>query len=156
MSLPFGEYMETIKIVIDNEKLNKYREHYFKKYPKRKKFPIERVFPPSLNRFITMKRMMQNNVKQNWKEFSVWLANEYEIANLGIDKATITYSFYFNDHRRRDQDNTILTVKFVNDGLVIAGVLTDDDGEKIQIIFDRFHYDKVNPRIEMVIEYELL
>jgi hypothetical protein len=141
------------KIVLDNDILKQYEKYYFNKYPKRRVSPIKSVFPPSLNRFIAMKRMVQNDTKQKYKEFSVWISSFYKIENLKLDKGvTIIYSFYFKDHRRRDVDNTILTPKFFNDGFVDAGVLIDDDGERVRIMFDVFRYDKDNPRIEMNID----
>lgn len=146
--------MQEIKIVIDYDVLNKYCEEYFAKYPKRKKRPIEKPFPPSLNRFTAIKRMQQNDMKQKYKEFSVWLASYYKIANLNIDKAKMIYSFYFADHRRRDMDNLMLSPKFFQDGFVEANVLVDDSGDMLEIAFDTFHYDKNNPRVEILLRWD--
>ena len=110
--------MKSIRLIIDDGILDIYYKDYFKKYPRRKKRTIVHAVPMSLNRFIAMKRMQQNSVKQNYKEFSSWLASYYNIANLYLDKATITYIYYFKDHRRRDMDNMMLTPKFFNDGFV--------------------------------------
>jgi Holliday junction resolvase RusA-like endonuclease len=146
--------MENIKIVIDKTVLEEYYKYYFELFPKRKVKPIEKPFPPSLNRFTAMKRMMQNSLKQKYKEFSIWLASYYKIANLNIDKAKLSYTFYFPDHRRRDYDNLLLTPKFLNDGLVEAGVFIDDDGERLKIEFENFQYDKNNARVEINISYD--
>jgi len=139
------------KIVIDKELIKVYNEHYFKKYPKRKKVPIKKPIPPSLNYFIAMQRMAQNSLKQTYKEFSIWLANYYNIADLNLNKAQINYTFFFGDHRRRDVDNLMLTPKLINDGFVEAGVLIDDNGENLSLVFNSFKYDKENPRVEMLI-----
>jgi Holliday junction resolvase RusA-like endonuclease len=144
--------MECIKIVIDRDVLDKYYEEYFEKYSRRKKKPIDRPFPPSLNRFIAMKRIQQNDIKQKYKEFSIWLASFYKIANLHLDKAKIIYQFYFQDRRRRDMDNLVLTPKFFQDGFVVAGVLVDDSGDILEIEFGSFKYDRINPRVEIIIE----
>ncbi len=144
--------MNAIKIIIDKEVVDKYHEYYFRKYPKRKVLPIKSVFPPSLNRFISMKRMAQNDCKQKYKEFSIWLASNENIANLNLDKVIFNYTFFFSDHRRRDFDNLVLTPKFVNDGFVDAKVIIDDCGEKLKIEFENFEYDKNNPRIEIIIK----
>jgi len=138
-------------IIINNEILNKYHVDYFSKYPKRKVKPIEKPIPPSLNRFIAMPRMMQNSVKQKYKEFAVWLASYYNIANLMLEKAEIDYTFYFPDRRRRDMDNLLLTAKFLNDGWVLAHTLIDDNGERLIIRFSPFNYDSKNPRVEITI-----
>jgi Holliday junction resolvase RusA-like endonuclease len=142
-----------IKIVIDKDIIEKYHEYYFEKYPKRKVKPIEKPIPPSLNRFITYKRMQQNSVKQKYKEFSVWLASYYKIANLNLDAGLMTITFYFPDKRRRDFDNLMLTPKLINDGLVEAGVFKDDSGDILRLKFENFQYDKLNSRVEILIEY---
>jgi len=138
-----------IKIIIDKNILEKYKEYYFKKYPGRRVFPIEKPFPPSLNKFTAMKRMSQNALKQKYKEFAIWLASYYKIANLNIEKCIFKYTFFFPDHRRRDFDNLLLSPKFFDDGFVEANVLSDDNGEKLKLEFNPFQYDKENPRLEI-------
>jgi hypothetical protein len=140
------------KITIDNKVLSEYHDYYFKQYPKRKVLPIKKAIPPSLNAFTAMKRMVQNSLKQKYKDFSVWLASYYSVADLHLSKAEFTYEFFFADHRRRDFDNLCLTPKLINDGLVEAGTLIDDDGEKLMITFRPFQYDKINPRVEISIK----
>jgi len=141
------------KIVIDKDVIDKYHEYYFEKYPKRKVKPIEKPIPPSLNRFIAYKRMQQNSVKQKYKEFSVWLASYYHIANLNLDKAKIIFRFYFPDKRRRDFDNLMLSPKLIDDGFVEANVFIDDSGDILKLEFDNFYYDCDNPRVEISIIY---
>jgi Holliday junction resolvase RusA-like endonuclease len=142
------------KITIDKSVILCYNKWYFEKYPKRKVLPIKKPIPPSLNAFTAMKRMVQNSLKQKYKEFSVWLASHYEIADLNISKAEFTYEFFFPDHRRRDFDNLLLTPKLINDGLVEAKTLVDDDGEKLMLKFKPFQYDKSNPRVEISVKGE--
>ena len=141
------------EICLNNEVLDLYHKEYFKKYPKRHVPPLKSPFPPSLNRFTAMTRIAQNSEKQKYKEFGIWLASYYKIANLNLENnITITYSFYFKDHRRRDVDNTMLTPKFLNDALVESKVMVDDNGERVRLVFDIFRYDKNNPRCVMVID----
>lgn len=142
-----------INLIIDNDVLDKYHEYYFKQYPKRKKKPIEKSIPPSLNKFTSMIRMAQNDLKQKYKEFAIWLSNYYNISNLNLEKSCITYTFYFKDRRRRDYDNLLLTPKLLNDGFVSAGVFVDDSGDKLSLVFAPFKWDKTNPRVEMLLEY---
>ena len=144
--------MQEVKIVINQDILDKYLIYYFEKYPRRKVNHLK-PFPPSLNRFTCMKRMAQNALKQSYKEFSMWMASYFQIANLNLDKATIIFAFYFKNHVRRDFDNLLLTPKFLNDGFVNAGVFKDDNGECLKLEFESFKYDKLNPRIEIVIRY---
>jgi len=98
--------------------------------------------------------MQQNDMKQKYKEFSVWLASYYKIANLKLDKAKMIYQFYFSDHRRRDMDNLMLSPKFFQDGFVEANVLVDDSGDILEIEFGSFKYDKNNPRVEIILRWE--
>ena len=146
--------MKEIKIIINKDVLEEYYKYYFSKYPRRKKNPIDKPFPPSLNRFTAIKRMQQNDMKQKYKEFSIWLASYYKIANLNIDKAKMIYTFYFADHRRRDMDNLMLSPKFFQDGFVEAGVLVDDSGDILQIEFDIFRYDKNDARVEILLRWD--
>lgn len=142
-----------MKITINKKIIETYSKYYFIKYPKRRVIPIENPIPPSLNRFIAMKRIAQNAIKQKYKEFSIWLASYYNIANLNLEKVRFVYTFYFPDKRRRDFDNLMLTPKFINDGFVEAGVLKDDSGDILKIEFENFQYDKINPRLEIEILY---
>lgn len=143
--------MKEIKLIIDYAIVDQYFKYYFSKYPRRKKKPISQPFPPSLNKFIAMRRMQQNDLKKKYKEFSMWLASYYKIANLNLDKLEIVYTFYFPNHIRRDMDNLLLTPKFFNDGFVESKVMVDDRGDMLQIVFDSFKYDKFNPRVEITI-----
>ena len=147
-----GIIVRQIKLIIDNAIVEKYFQYYFNQYPRRKKKPILQPFPPSLNKFIAMKRMQQNDLKKKYKEFSMWLASYYKIANLKLDKLEITYTFYFPNHIRRDMDNLLLTPKFFNDGFVESQVMIDDSGDMLQIVFDSFRYEKDNPRVEITIK----
>jgi hypothetical protein len=146
-------YTNSKLITINNEILTKYNIDYFKKYPRRRTPPIKKTIPPSLNEFITMVRMAQNNLKAKYKEFAIWLAEYYEIDNMRLEKAHITYTFYFGNKRKRDFDNCLLTPKFINDGFVDAGVFIDDNGEILSISFNPFEYDKNNAKVEMLLEW---
>ena len=67
------------------------------------------------------------------------------------NKCTITYKFYVKDLRRRDLDNMICSV---NDALVKAGLLFDDDWQHLAIGAAEAEYDKLNPRCELWIDEE--
>jgi sugar phosphate isomerase/epimerase len=69
-----------------------------------------------------------NNLKQRWKEFGTWVCNYYGCANLKIEKAKITYIYYFPTRIRHDADN--YNCKFLGDSLVQSGTLIDDDFER--------------------------
>ena len=137
--------------MIDNSILEKYKEFYFKKYPKRRKFPIESPIAPSLNQWSVMVRQKANSVKQAWSEFVIWLVQENNLTNAKIPQCKIIATYYFRTKQRRDADN--YSIKFVGDGLVESGLLEDDDFSHVNELVIRGGYDKVNPRTELVFEY---
>jgi len=141
---------DKLLLTIDGKTLEEYYKYYFKKYPKRKKEPIDNPIPPSLNQWMVMIRQQANNEKQKWKEFIVWLIEKYGLCNLMIDKAVITFTYYFGSKRRHDADN--YTPKNIMDGFTESGLLVDDDFSHIKMLCIKGGYDKDNPRTEILIE----
>ncbi len=139
-----------IKIVIDEEVRQAYLKYYFDKYERRRVEPVK-LFPPSLNKFMTLQRMTANAMKQKYKEYSVFLASYFGIANIKLENAEMKYTFYYGDRRRRDVDNLLICPKMLNDGMVDAGVLVDDDSRHLGLLIERTKYDKEHPRIEIEI-----
>lgn len=68
-----------------------------------------------------------------------------------IDRGIVKVIWYAKDKRRRDNDSLGPFLKAAKDGLVDAGVFTDDHSEIV--IEDRLavRLDRENPRIEVVI-----
>ena len=66
-----------------------------------------------------------------------------------ITKALVTITYFFPTKTRHDPDN--YSGKFINDGLVVAGVIKDDSFGCIELRL-RGDYDKANPRTEIEIE----
>lgn len=64
-------------------------------------------------------------------------------------KVYVYYMFYVKDKRRRDLDNMIATV---NDALVRAGLLIDDDWTNLGISGADAELDRDNPRVEVFID----
>jgi hypothetical protein len=62
----------------------------------------------------------------------------------------ITYHWYCKD-KRKDKDNIAFAKKFIQDGLVNAGVLKNDGWNDIEEFADKFYIDKDNPRVEVEI-----
>lgn len=147
--------MNTITIIINKKVMQEYEKDYFKLYPKRRKFPkyFTNPIPMSLNKYLILNRMTQNDVKQKYKHFAIWLADYYKINSLSLDKATFIYDFYFDNKHRHDIDNYTLTQKLLGDGFVEACVLKDDNSNNLWLKFNPFQYDKDNPRVEILIEY---
>lgn len=139
--------MNKIKIVIDNDIVETYTDYYFKKYPKRKKKPIEKTIPPSLNQWMVMKRYQMNHEKQVWKEFGDWLVRYNGLENKKIDYCQIVIDYYFGDYRKRDPDN--YSPKNLFDSFTISGLLIDDDFNHVESLLIRGHVDKGNARTEI-------
>lgn len=61
--------------------------------------------------------------------------------------ATVECRFYFKTSRRRDGDNLLSSMKSAFDGLVDAGVFSDDSGLTHLPVVQEI--DKDNPRVEI-------
>lgn len=62
----------------------------------------------------------------------------------------ITYDWY-SPNQRKDTDNVAFSKKFINDGLVQAGILPDDSRKYVAGFTDHFHIDKKYPRVVVTI-----
>lgn len=138
------------KIISNKETLDKYNTYYFRKYPKRRKEPIKTPLHPSINTWFILPRPQMNKLKQDWKDYIVWLAEECGYTDLKIEKCEIICKFYMPTKRRADTDN--MTPKFVMDGLTEAGVIVDDDYYHCNPLTIKLDYDKNNPRMEIIIK----
>ena len=85
-----------IKLVINNDILNKYYKYFLKKVPKKKKETYRKDL--SLLRLINwmvMPRFQMNNQKQIWKEVWGMVSFCYGYQNMRIDKCNITIIYLF-------------------------------------------------------------
>lgn len=60
----------------------------------------------------------------------------------------ITYKWYCKD-MRKDKDNIAFAHKFVQDGLVVSGIIKNDGWSEIEGFTDEFYIDRRNPRVEI-------
>lgn len=140
----------TYLMIIDADDVREFNEKYFKEHPTAKKAPIKAPQHPSINTYMTMHNQAANRLKQNWKEFIVWIIADLGMANKNIKKCRLTYRTYFKQNRRHDLDN--ISPKFILDGFVEAGLIEDDDSEHIISLTTECAVDAENPRIEFIIE----
>ena len=140
-----------IKLIIDNNVLEKYNKYYFAKYPKRKKIPIDKPTHPSINKWMIMKRPQMNDLKQKWKDFIIWFVEENKLTNKKIEQCEMTFVSYFKTKIRKDCDNTV--PKFILDGIAESGLIIDDDSLHLESLTLKCGYDKENPRTEIYINY---
>lgn len=78
------------------------------------------------------------------------LATEEAANGMTWERATILARFYHKTKRRRDDVNHLAMLKSAYDGVVMAGLLPDDDREHLRTIGAEFYIDKKNPRVELV------
>lgn len=104
-----------------------------------------------LNTYISAERSNRYagaKIKREMTDYITWLAKSLktEIRT----PVRITYRWYCKD-KRKDKDNVAFAKKFIQDGLVNAGVLKNDGWNDIEGFNDRFYIDKENPRVEVQI-----
>ena len=139
-----------IKLVIDNDVLDKYAKYYFAEHPKAKCNPIDNPYHPSTNQWMIMKRPAMNSLKQKWKTFIVWFINDLGYQNMKIGNCEMEVYTYRKINREFDLDNT--TIKFIQDGLVESGFLIDDNYKILRKLTLMGGVDKENPRTEIIVK----
>ena len=139
------EYIDQFTLVIDKDTLDRYNEYYFTKYPRRKKPPLTRPVHESLNVWAIMTSMARNNLKQKWKEFVVWWIGSMQLSS--IEECDIRFNSVMPTKRRADPDNMV--PKFILDGIVESGLLSDDDSLHLRNLILCCSYDKGQPRTEI-------
>lgn len=106
----------------------------------------------SLNEFYRMGPQQQARVKG---EHDGRVAEAARVAKVRPCKRRVRYHCHWVEpNRRRDLDNVAFAKKFVQDGLVKAGVLRNDTHHEIAGFSDSFSYDPKNPRIIVTLEEE--
>lgn len=117
----------------------------------RQTFTVEGRFC-SLNEFYRMHPMEQWATKADHDERVAWSA---KAAKVMPARGRIRYHVHWvEQNHRRDLDNVAFAKKFVQDGLVKAGIIKNDTHHEIAGFSDSFSYDSKHPRIEITIEEE--
>lgn len=75
-------------------------------------------------------------------------------AGMRWEKCAVEALFYHKTARRRDDVNHLAMLKPAYDGVVLAGLIPDDDREHLRTTGARFFMDKKNPRVELVFTRE--
>ena len=87
-------------------------------------------------------------LKKEETERVAWLSKGHKVDKYPVN---ITCNWYLKD-RRKDIDNCAFAVKFILDGLVMAGVLENDSQKYIKSLSHNFAIDKANPRVVVEIK----
>lgn len=110
------------------------------------KYTIDAI-PPSNNRFSGRKNVWEyREEKKNWERL-VGLKCRPRPSQ-PLEHAEVKLTYYFRTRGRRDPDN--YSGKFILDGLVKSGIISDDSFGHIELRLCG-DYDKNNPRTEIEI-----
>lgn len=104
-------------------------------------------------------------LRQHWTKFQkeqevfdILVHKEYKERygrlNFKGKRVKVSYTLFFKDRQRRDYSN--YSQKMIDDSLVRAGIIDDDNSEVIVEESVRIRYDKGNPRTEVEIFETLL
>ncbi|CAH1205715.1 hypothetical protein PAECIP111893_02400 [Paenibacillus plantiphilus] len=81
--------------------------------------------PPTLNEVRRMHYQQISKDKKEWERIIGWIVKEQKIAPV-TGPVIMTYEFFFRDNKKRDPDGYGFSAKYIQDGLVKAGILQDD------------------------------
>ena len=137
------------KIVITKSDVYEYSEEYFRQHPRAHKMPIDHPYHPSINVWFVMQRPQMNDLKQKWKDFTIWLVKKNGLEGKKLDCFDMRFVTYMPTKRRIDPDNTV--PKFILDGFTESGFIVDDDGQHLKSLTLCADYDRDYPRTEIFI-----
>lgn len=86
-------------------------------------------------------------LKKEATELVAWECKTQHVQK--IDGEVIVEVTFYERDRRRDADNVLGGLKYILDGLVVAGVLTDDSRKYVELKINPVEVDKTDPRIEV-------
>jgi len=103
---------------------------------------------PSLNEYIgamNRNRFVGNQMK---REHTDLVAQYARVNKLGHFTEPVTIEFHYTEpNNKRDGDNIVFAKKFILDGLVEAGVLTDDSQKWVKGFTDSWNVTKIPHKV---------
>jgi len=96
-------------------------------------------------------RMAKSRTAKKYRQLAKCLVLAEGVDSGPWQRATIQAAFYHKVQRRRDDVNHLAMLKPVYDGLVDAGLLSDDDSEHLTTLPATFAIDRESPRVELTI-----
>lgn len=121
------EYKNELVVVFDEDSMNRYNDYYLKHNTGAKKKPIDSIIPPLLNVFTSKVRMVQNGMKQKWKDYAIWRFKEIGLDKINTTDCEVEYHAILPSKRRADLDGLAIAAKFINDAITIYGGVWEDD-----------------------------
>ena len=114
---------------------------------------IVNEIPSSNNKYLGRGRKGNQYEYQAEKKLWAWLILEAAKGQRQAfdGKCIVSIKYFFPTRARRDPDN--YSGKFILDGLVGCGILSDDSFNHVRLVLDG-DYDKKNPRTEITVREE--
>lgn len=85
-------------------------------------------------------------MKREYTDLVAWCAKSARLPRFERVDLIITW---YEPNMKRDKDNIMAGQKFILDGLVQAGVLSNDGWKQIGKVIHDFKIDRQNPRVEV-------
>lgn len=98
-------------------------------------------------------RMMRASAAKRQKE-SARKATDEAANGMAWQRASVKANFYHKTVRRRDDVNALAMLKAAYDGVILAGLLPDDDRSHLRTEGAEFFLDKKCPRVELIFTRE--
>jgi len=117
------------------------------------------VFPgefPSLNEYINAERRNRFIAAKIKKETTQRVKQACAQYARTIDYPVHVQCIWYTKNERKDPDNVAFAIKFLLDGIVEAGLLTNDTRKYVLTLTHFFHTDKHNPRVEVSLVQSLV
>lgn len=146
-------YTNELNISITQELVDEYNKQYLAQNTRRKKIAIDSPLCPTINKFTSMIRMQQNDSKQKYKDFMMWVLAKNEIPKLMLEDCEFIYKVTYNTKTRRDLDNACFNSKFYGDAFVEYGLLQDDSYFQIKWLHFTACYEKGIRKLDINIRY---
>jgi Holliday junction resolvase RusA-like endonuclease len=106
---------------------------------------------PTMNEIVEVSKQhwsKYSDMKHTYTNLVAWQAKSLPAIQ---NKINVVITWYCKD-RRQDKDNIMAGQKFIFDGLVAVGRISNDGWKQIGDVTHKFEVDKHNPRVEITIE----
>ena len=97
-------------------------------------------------------RMAQAGATKKYRKLAREAVEAVQLEDLPWGKCSVKARFYYYAKRKRDPDNACGSLKAVYDGIVDAGVVKDDDWERMEREKPDCNHDPLHPRVELTVE----
>ena len=96
-------------------------------------------------------RFMEAAATKKYRKLAKEAVEAEQINSAPWLQARVDASFYFKIKRRRDDDNAMGSIKAAYDGIVDAGIVTDDDPKHMERTRPALYVDRLCPRVVLTI-----